>query len=139
MIYVSLFGINLLILYMRFLKKKSGTYFLDFPSGPEYQVTSGCGGIPAQCLWYKWFNPVSFGQILRLSLPPYAFSTHGSVNTSFIINPIASVVAKLRDLEGSLVRFREGRGFGHVVAGRAHNLLKLIATVGCNSNGLSLW
>jgi hypothetical protein len=68
MIYVSLFGINLLILYMRFLKKKSGTYFLDFPSGPEYQVTSGCGGIPAQCLWYKWFNPVSFGQILRLSL-----------------------------------------------------------------------
>jgi hypothetical protein len=62
---------------------------------------------------------------------PYAFSTHGSANTSFIIGPIASIIVKLQDLEGSLIQFREGHGFGHVVAGRAHNLLELIVTAGC--------
>jgi hypothetical protein len=50
------------------LKKNSGTHFVYFSGAPLYQVASGCGKIPAGCHGFHWIFPVSFGQILRLSL-----------------------------------------------------------------------
>src|SRR5580704_7483090 len=59
------------------LKKISGTHFLDFSSAAGYGPASGCGFFPPHCLQYNWINPISFGQILRLSLSRLISSTNG--------------------------------------------------------------